>query len=55
MWYKVAMSKTVNIKLRIDEETHEALKQLAGQEERSVAAEIRLAIRLYLRTVTVPA
>jgi len=42
------MSKDINIKLRIDRDTLEALQERASESERSVAAEIRLAIRKHL-------
>ena len=42
------MPKEINIKLRIDRDTHEALQEKAEEAERSVAAEIRLAIRKHL-------
>ena len=45
---RVTMPKDINIKLRIDRDTAEALKERADEAERSVAAEIRLAIRKHL-------
>ncbi len=39
---------TENVKLRIDSETLEALERLAAASDRTVAAEMRRAIRLYL-------
>jgi plasmid stability protein len=45
------MNKDVNIKLRIDQATHDKLKERAELHERTVAAEIRLALRAYLAPV----
>ncbi len=42
------MTKTVNIKLRIDEDLNEALKALASAGDRSVAAEMRRALRVHV-------
>lgn len=47
----VTPMKDVNIKLRIDRATHEQLKEHAVAHERTVAAEIRLAIRRHLARV----
>ena len=45
------MAKTVNIKLRIDEETLAWLTQNCAKHERSVAGEIRLAIRKHRESI----
>jgi predicted HicB family RNase H-like nuclease len=41
--------KEVNVKLRIDAELHEQLKLLAAKSEGTVAAEMRKALRAYVR------
>ncbi len=41
---------TENVKLRIDRETLDALERLAEESDRTVAAEMRRALRLYLET-----
>lgn len=43
------MVKHQNLKVRVDAEDHAALKKLARENERSVGAEVRLAIRHYLK------
>ncbi len=44
------MTKRENIKLRIDTDTLQQLQERAKEAERTVAAEIRLAIKLHLAT-----
>ena len=43
------MSKEVNVKLRIDTELHEQLKAIAVENEGTVAAEMRKALRHHVR------
>ena len=43
------MSKDVNVKLRMDSELYEALKRIAAQNEGTVAAEMRKALRSHVR------
>ncbi len=42
---------TVNVKLRIDEQLQADLEELAREGDRSVAAEMRRALRQYVETV----
>jgi len=42
-------SGTANLMVRLREDEAEQLKKLAAQNERSVAGEIRRAVRLYLK------
>ncbi len=44
----------VNVKLRIDADLHEALQRLAEVGERTVAGEMRLALRAHVRAHTRP-
>jgi predicted DNA-binding protein len=45
---QVPKDKDANISARIETETRDALAELARRNERSFAAEVRLAIRAYL-------
>lgn len=44
------MPKEVFMTVRLDETTHEQLKQRAAENDRTMAAEIRQALRAYLET-----
>jgi hypothetical protein len=44
----VATDKTANVMVRLTPEVYEELKDRAIDAERSIAQEVRLAIRLYL-------
>ncbi len=49
------MTKKENIKLRLDSETLQQLQERAREAERTVAAEIRLAIKAHLAVERVAA
>jgi predicted transcriptional regulator len=50
-----ASAKTVLVTTRLDGATYDALSQLARKADRTIAAEVRRAVRLYLEAEAVAA
>lgn len=50
-----ASDKTVLVTTRLDEESHKRLQRIAVDADRTIAAEVRRAVRFYLENATVPA
>lgn len=49
-WYIVAMSKDFQIKIRIEPDDHEKLRQLAEDDRRPISAYVRNLIEDHLKT-----